>query len=346
MDKQKNDRNKSRRKTPWDRLDELTPTQEFISTQYKEHYMQRHPKLEDTGEVELINSFAPSKCPYCGCERFQKYGHTRIGVQRFKCYNKDCNQTFLPTTGTIFDEHRISISEWIEYCMNIFRNVTVNADSWNNKNAFETSKYWLEKLFLLLEEYQRSIILTGKVWLDETYYSVMTRDRELNDDGSNPRGLSKNKICIGVGTDKRNTVIIAEGFGKPSQKMSYDAFITHIEPGSKLVHDKESTHKKLVAELSLESEEYSSNELKRLEDFENPLDPVNHIHYLIKRFLYAHSGFERGQIQSYLNLYAFVLNPPSDKLEKVEYLLNLAFQNPKLLRYRDMYAVNRAFGQK
>ena len=345
MKKRTTDRNKSRRKTPWDDLSNLTPMQDFISKQYKEHYMQRHPKLEETGEVDLINSFRPIVCPYCKAERFQKYGHTRIGVQRFKCSNPECGQTFLPTTGTIFDEHRISISEWIEYCMNIFRNVTVNADSWNNKNAFETSKYWLEKLFLLLESYQNDIVLSGKVWLDETYYGVMIRDRELNEDGSNPRGLSKNKICVGVATDKKNTIIIAEGFGKPSQKMSYDSFISHIEPKSTLVHDKESTHKKLVRELNLISEEYSSKEHKGLEDFENPLDPVNHIHYLIKRFLYAHSGFDRSQIQSYLNLYAFVLNPPTDKLEKVEILLNLAFENPKLLRYREMYGVNRDFGK-
>jgi len=305
--------------------------------------MQRHPKLDETGEVDLINSFIPEKCPYCGNLKFSKYGHTRIGVQRYKCSSAECHQTFLPTTGTIFDEHKISISEWIEYCMNIFRNVTVNADSWNNKNAFETSRYWLEKLFLLLNDYQENIVVSGKVWLDETYYSVMTRDRELNEDGSNPRGLSRNKICVGVAADKKNTIIMAEGFGKPSQKMSYESFITHIEPGSILVHDRESTHRKLVRELSLISEEYSSKDLQGLEDFENPLDPVNHIHYLIKRFLYAHSGFDRSQIQSYLNLYAFVINPPSDKLEKVEVLLNLAFENPKLLRYRDMFCENRGF---
>lgn len=339
------DRNKSRRKTPWDGFNELTPTQEFISKQYEDHYMQRHPRLEETGEVELINSFQPNCCPYCKCQKFQKYGHTKIGVQRYKCSNEICGQTFLPTTGTIFDEHRISISEWIEYCMNIFRNVTVSADSWNNKNAFETSRYWLEKLFLLLGGYQDNIVLSGKVWLDETYYSVMTRDKELNADGSSPRGLSRNKICIGVATDKKDTIIIAEGFGKPSQKMSCDCFLTHIKPGSTLVHDKESTHKKLVKKLSLVSEEYSAKELKGLEDFENPLDPVNHIHYLTKRFLYAHSGFERSQIQAYLNLYAFVLNPPTNKLEKVEKLLNLAFQNPKLLRYRTMYGVNRGFSK-
>lgn len=337
------DRSQSRRVTPWDDILETTPSQNFIQKHYREHYMQRHPKLDETGEVELINSYIPGKCPYCTNTAFQKYGHTRIGVQRYKCKNAECGQTFWPTTGTIFDEHRISISEWIEYCLNIFRNVTVNADSWNNKNAFTTSRYWLEKLFLILDGYQDDIIASDKVWLDETYYGIMLKDRTQNPDGTHPRGLSKNKICIGVATDKKNTVILAEGFGKPSQKMSYEAFINHIKPGSVLVHDKESTHKKLIKELGLINEEYAAKDLKGLDDFENPLDPVNHLHYLIKRFLYAHSGFDRRQIQGYLNLYSFVLNPPFERLEKVDKILNLVFQNPILLRYRDRTSVNKGF---
>ncbi len=174
----------------------------------------------------------------------------------------------------------------------------------------------------------------------------MLRDRAQKEDGSNPRGLFKNKICVGVATDKTNTIIIAEGFGKPSQKMSYETFAGHIAPGSVLVHDKEPTHKKLVRELNLVSEEYASKDLKGLDDFENPLDPVNNLHYLIKRFLYAHSGFDRSQIQGYLNLYAFVVNLPSDRLEKVDKILNLVFENPKLLRYRDRTSVNKEFGVK
>ncbi len=72
MERNHSERNKSRRKTPWDGNSELTPMQSFISRQYEEHYMQRHPKLDETGEVDLINSFIPEKCPYCGNLKFSK----------------------------------------------------------------------------------------------------------------------------------------------------------------------------------------------------------------------------------------------------------------------------------
>lgn len=121
----------------------------------------------------------------------------------------------------------------------------MNADSWNNRNAISTSKYWLEKLFLTIENTQNDVVLEGEVWLDETYYSIIMRDRERDENGNLLRGLSRNQICIGVATDKKHTVCIMEGYGKPSQKRSYEAFKSHIKSGSVLIHDKENTHKNL-----------------------------------------------------------------------------------------------------
>jgi len=329
---------KSRRKTPWDGEKELTATQEFIRTHYQEHYEARHPKLSETGEAEMINSFVPTKCPYCGSEQFIRRGLTANGIQRYSC---SCGQRFLPTTHTIFDGHKISVSEWIEYCLNLFRYVSINADSWNNKNAFSTSQYWLKKLFLTLESYQYSIILHETVWLDETYYPVITSQIDRKEDGTKYRGLSHNQICIGAATDKRNILCFVEGLGKPSQRKSFQAFANHIAPGSTLVHDKEAAHKKLVSELRLKSQEFSARDLKGLKDCDNPLDPVNDLHDSLKKFLNAHSGFNRDSLQDYLNLFAFVRNPPLEPLEKVETLVHLAFQNPKILRYRDQFGLNK-----
>jgi hypothetical protein len=147
------------------------------------------------------------------------------------------------------------------------------------------------------------------------------------------RGISKNQIRIGVATDKHQTVFLMEGTGKPSQKTTYETFRSHIKPNSTLIHDKEMAHKKLIKELALNSVSYALKDLKGLLDNDNPMYPVNRAHAILKMFLNAHSGFMRDDIQGYLNLFSFVTNPPNEMLEKVELVINSAFQNPKTLRY-------------
>lgn len=328
-------RHKSRRVTPWDGNEERTPTQQFLYDKYKSHYQERHPPLNTTGEDELINSFVPETCPYCGYNRFQKYGRTRNNVQRYRC--NACEKTFTPVTGTIFDQHKISISEWMEYTINLLRYVSINADSWNNKNAYTTSRYWLEKLFLVLETQGTDVVLSGRVWFDETYYTVELKDIELNEDGSKPRGLSRNQLCIGVACTETEIVCIFEGNGQPSKKKTYAAFKDYIATGSTLVHDKDAAHSMLVEKLGLVSEVYDAKELKKLDDKDNPLRRVNEVHARLKDFLNAHSSFDRNNLQGYLNLFTLAMNPPLDNLEKVELLLNSAFKSRKTLRYRSFY---------
>lgn len=329
------ERHKSRKRTPWDNYFNLSPVQSFIKMQYVTRFEERHPVLANSKEeASMVNSFSPQRCPFCGSQSFTKFGFDSNGIQRYKC---ECGQRFRPTTGTIFDSRKIPISEWIEYCLNIFRYISLNADSWNNRNSISTSKYWLEKLFLVLENYQQMIVLKKKVWLDETYYPVIMREKKLNDNGTLLRGLSRNQICIGVARDKDQTICFVEGIGRPTQERSLQTFCNHIEPGSILIHDKEKTHRQLIEKLSLNSISYDSKVLKGLSDDKNPLNPVNRVHCLLKMFLNAHSGFNREDLQNYLNVYTFAINPPRDPLEKVEKLINLAFTTPKKLRYRDQF---------
>ncbi|MDR0764127.1 MAG: hypothetical protein LBE65_00850 [Synergistaceae bacterium] len=108
---------------------------------------------------------------------------------------------------------------------------------------------------------------------------------------------------------------------------------------SKTVRDGEPAHAKLIQKLSLESMAYTSKELKGLPDKDNPMNPVNRAHAILKKFLNTHGSFDRDDIQGYLNLFAFVTNPPGDLPEKVEPVIKTAFENPKSLRYRDYYSV-------
>lgn len=324
----------SRKETPWDGM-ERTAIQEFIRSNYVDDWDDRHLKVGQTNEADLINSVVPSSCPYCKSKTIIRKGMNGNRIQRYLC--KQCNRFFVPTTGTIFDEHKISIREWIGYSLNILRYVSITADSWNNKNDFKTSRYWLQKLFVVLESYQVDIILSGKVTLDETFYTLRSEDIELNPDGSRPRGLSKNKMCIGVACDTQKIYCAYEGQGKPSQRGTLAIFKDHIVPGSTLIHDEEKAHKRLVTTLDLVSESYNSKDLKLLDDKKNPLRRVNEVHARLKDFLNAHPSFIREELPGYLNVFSFAMNPPHNKLEKMEVLLNLAFQNRQIIRYRDFY---------
>ena len=328
-----------RRRTPWDDMkeDNRTPTQRFLSNRYKAHYEERHPVLKDTGEAELINSVVPEKCPYCSDASYSRFGQTGNGVQRYRC--KACGRTFTPITGTIFDSHKIAISEWMEYCLNLFRYLSVTAGSWNNRNAFTTSRYWLEKLFLVLDGYESDIVLDGRVWFDETFYTVRSEDIKLKPDGTKPRGLSENQLCVGVACTKDQILCLLEGKGQPTARKAYMAFKDHIAPGSTLVHDNGKAHRMLIDALGLVDEAYDASEIKGLPDADNPLHRVNEVHARLKNFLYAHNSFDQDTMQGYLNLFSLAMNPPSDHLEKVELLLNRAFLTRKTLRYRAFYKV-------
>lgn len=327
-------KNHSRKKTPWDHNNDLSPMESFIKSKYLDSYDYKHPSIKDTKEADLLNSYEVSCCKRCNSLDFKKKGFTKNGIQRYFC--NTCKRYFNVLTSTLFDNHKISISEWIEFCLDIFRFESINLTSKTNKNSFTTSKYWLYKLFYIIEDIQDDIVLEGNVYIDETFYPVIESNKIVKD-GKKLRGLSKNQICIGIAYDGRYVYARVEGFGKTSQKKTKDTFINHIKAGSHLIHDKEKSHKILIKELKLTDESYDANKLKKYKDKDNPLNPINRQCYLLKRFLRSHSGFDRDDIQYYINLYCFISNPPVNKLEMVEIILNRAIDFTKSLKYRDFY---------
>lgn len=58
---------------------------------------------------------------------------------------------------------------------------------------------------------------------------------------------------------------------------------------------------------------------------------------MLKLFLNSHSGFDRDDLEGYLDLFWVAMNPPSTKMEKAAFVLDLAMRNPKSLTYREFY---------
>ena len=331
----KNKIDTSRRKTPWDNT-EQNLLQLFIAKKYKENYSIKHPKLKDTEEAIIFNSIQINKCKYCHNTEIIKRGKTKNGIQLYYC-NK-CKKRFTPIANTIFENHKISITEWIEYLLELFNYGSISLISKVNKNSINTSIYWLNKVFLVLQHWQDDIVLKGNVYIDEMFYSVIKSDIKTKD-GKKLRGISKNQCCIGIGYDKNTIYAKFECFGKPNDDDTSKTFFKHIEEGSHIIHDDEKTHIKLINDLNLSDESYKSTYLKTLDDKNNPLRPINHQCDLIRQFLNSHSGFDREDLQDYLNLYCFMNSKPWNKLEKVKILLELALNTNVTLKYRELFEV-------
>lgn len=141
-------------------------------------------------------------------------------------------------------------------------------------------------------------------------------------------------MCIGMACDDNHVLLFYEGTGKPSGRRTLELFGDHIRSGSTIVHDSEKAHNGLVSELNLVSEAYDSKEIRRLPDSKNPLNRVNQMCRLVQMFLPSHSGFPKSGIQGYLNMFHVMTNPPDNKYEKIERLLDLGIRKSVLLRYR------------
>lgn len=317
----------------WQYAPTKSEEQVLIENTVKEWYSAKHPTASKS-EVDFINSIKITRCQNCGSTNIKSNGKTKIGIQRYYCY--DCPGTFNPLTNTIFADRKIPISEWIEYLLHLFEFHSIQSSAFDNRNASSTGRYWLVKVFEVLKGIQDNVVLEGRIWIDETYLPVVTSKIETRD-GKKLRGISKNKIGVACAVDENgHSILVATGTSKPSKKSTWNSYGSHIKPGSTIVHDGENSHAILIEKLNLISEEHPTSETEGLEDKDNPLFTINHFHYFVKRFFKAHGGYNRDNLQDWLNLLWYILNPPDDKYDKVLEFIRLAISSPKRVRYRDV----------
>lgn len=325
--------------TPWDGVPEgeLGPAEAAVMASQRSIYDFRH--AEDARDADFFNGYEPESCPRCGSPAPVRNGHMRDGVQRWRC--AVCGKRFTSATGTIFEGAKLPVAAWADFVLQALSFESVSAMTREDRRADTTLPWWAAKLFAVLEGVQDGTVLEGRVWVDEMYWPVAPADVEVKPDGRQPGGLSRNQICIAVGVDEGGrSVAVRAGLGKPSRGRVWDAMGGRIAPGSTLVHDKEASHNVLVERLGLADERYHAGLLRGVPDELNPLQPVNRMCFLIACMLRSHPGFDRDDLQGYLDLFHVAMNDPADKLEKVAFVLDRAMHCRKSLTFRDFYNVN------
>ena len=306
----------------------------FCEDTMDEWYDAKHRK-PSASELSLVNGLFIKACPHCGHDRFKRSGYYRNGTRRYRCLG--CGRVFSPLTGTIFDSHKIPVSEWLEYLMHLFEFHSVASSARDNRNVKNTGKYWISKVFAVLSGCQNGVLLSGRIYLDETYFSVMPKD-EKRKDGKLYRGLSRNKICVATATDGRHVFLCVCGSGKPSRSRLLKSFSGHVKKGSTIVHDGEKSHSSLIESFGLKEELHKSSETKGVDDKENPMEPINAVHRALKRFMRNHPSYDRGSLQDWLNLFWFIAsNKDRTPYEKAKKFIQMAILTHKVIRYRDIF---------
>ena len=322
--------------TPWDGQTDMSAAERLVMEAHREAYDRLHD-LDWSGDARFPDEYVRTECPRCGSRDIVGKGRDKRGLRRWRC--NSCPRHFTPATGTIFEERKLPVSDWSEFLLEVFSYEAIAGITRSNRRSPTTIPYWLAKTFKVLEGVQEGVVLEGRVQADEAYYPIPLSEAETGKRGLKP-GFSKNKICIAVscegGKPRRSTFEVC-GRGKPSGERALAAYGPHIAEGSTLVHDKERSHGIVVRERKLTSEAYDSRLISKLPDKENPLQQVNRLCFLVKVFLDRHNGFDRSNMQDWLNLFSVMVNPPHDKMEKVAILLDRAMTHPVTLRYRDYY---------
>lgn len=331
--------------TPWDGVagGSMMPAETAVMLTHRSMYEYRHSALSARQEVAFFNGYVRDRCPLCGCTRIGGCGTDGNGVRRRRRH--DCGKTFTPMTGTIFQGHKLPVSDWCEFLLQTFSYESINGMMRGNRRSETTLPYWVAKLFLVLDGIRDGVVLSRDVQIDEKYYPIARADERLNTDGSRKRGLSKNKLCIAIGCDDAGrSVFIPCGMGKPGKARAWEAYGVHIKEGAFLTHDMEQAHSAVVDRLSLRSVTYNSKVISALPDRNNPMRQVDRLCFLLETFLNAHSGFDRDDLRGWLDLFHVMMNDPSDKMEKAAKVLDRAMRYPKSLSFREFYGIKSSSG--
>lgn len=147
--------------------------------------------------------------------------------------------------GTVFDARKMPVSEWIETRSTFLSFIRLRVREGKRKRE-STGEYWISKVFAVLDGCQKNVVLSGRICLDETYFSVAPGNRNVKGNGRLYRGLSQNKICAATATGGTGILLTVCGRAKPSRARMFKAFNGHTKTGSTLIHDGESSHGMLI----------------------------------------------------------------------------------------------------
>lgn len=312
----------------------LNETEDFFEVDILSRIQEDYLKYHENNLVDYMRLLNKELLrPNCKSIEIIKYGKNKSGSIRYKC--KSCGKTFSSLKDTLFFSSKINLKAWFAFLECILSGSSTLEACIVAKISPVTGVEWMKKIFKTLNHYQENIILGKKVYIDETYvHEDSSKIYFLDDIGKikkvkkQPRGISRNKICILLATDEDKSIGYIVCHGRPQRKRIYNICKDHLIKQSTVIGDIDNSITYTAEKMELKRIMYKSN---TYEAYEN-LEPIDQLCARFKFFIDKHRGFKKKFLADYINLFIFIDN--EKKIEKDLYkttlkLLKMMFEYNK-----------------
>ena len=276
---------------------------EKIKNDYEKYHKHDLKMFED---IFVMNEIV---CPICNSKKIKVHGYDKNRIKRFKC--NDCGKTFNRFTNSLFGSNKINLSAWFVFLECLLSGTSTSAACLAAKISLITGSRWLKRIFTVLKNYQNNIKLDSTAYIDETYIHVDSSKIEYKDEIGKikkvlkePRGISRNKICILIATDSKNSFAEIVGTGRPSRIKNYEICKRHLKSNSLMIGDMDTSLTYAASLLNIKRKQYKSN----TKEAYKILEPIDQLCNRFKFFINKHRGFLKEELQDYINLFIFIEN--------------------------------------
>ena len=247
-------------------------------------------------------------CPSCGSPGCARAGRTPAGHQRWRC--PVCGSACSALTGTVLEYGKKELPTWERFVTCVCHSAPIDLIAEVCEIGHRTAFEWRRRVFATIDGCQDRLMLSGRVWIDELH--LTDSDIVRGSGFVQNRGLSKSKICIAVAIDAfKNVVAVICGHGKPSSKRIKDALLSHIAPGSVIVHDKERSHPALVKAAKCTDGSYEADVADPA--YLEAMELVNSLCSWLRRYLFRFPGMKKANLQSCLNWFVHLFRVRRDE---------------------------------
>ena len=262
---------------------------------------------------EFVESSHYAFCPVCGIKepKIIKRGFLN-GKQRVQCLS--CMHKFVQTKGKLrYNSHKTE-EQWSILILDTLNAIPLEQTAATLDCAVDTVFHTRHKFLLLLEQllYEQPITLEGIIEMDETYINdgfkgikrTSGRKARKHGEGAQKRGLSEEKLCIFMGTNRLGRELVqCVNRAKPTSNEVIQVFGSVIQKQSILINDGLYSNYELIKQNDLTSMVVSDHHEYTPTIH---LNTVNNMHSGFKQLYRHYRGVSTKYLSRYLALYIFM----------------------------------------